>query len=344
MPTIIFLVLAYQLQSNKYRYLFLILSAINLLFNIYNGQVIEEFYSFVIIALLFMINPYFLIWWNNRNSRNNPTSILYFIKEIYLVTKYNKLTVFCWLAFLVVSILGICSYTGYTGEALLGSLMIVFIILYVLRHLIQSMLPPEWFLHDINTRYVFLSVFIAWVASHAVFRKLGVNFVTPMYFCLLFSVAGFYWVRKSTRYLVPGCALILADIVWQIIRVKNENLSFTSEIVITELVLIIAMIIGLIWLIKKPGIFPIFYLTLFQLFRFSGFTYQAMTNLIQENLSPIEVNYYLLYLVCWMYIVPLLFWFVGFLHQYKDTEQDVKNRPDRLGKLLKKMANNQQAS
>jgi hypothetical protein len=332
MPTLVFLTLAYQIETHKWRYLFLILAALNLIFNLYHQAWLLELYSATTIALLFMLNPYFFNWWQKRNERNNPDSFKQFALATFMIAKYNKFQLFYWVTLLVVSIVAVCFYAGYTGYALLAWLLAIFLTLYIARHLFYSILPPEWFLHDINTGYVFLSVFLSWGAAYLIILEVGTNFIKPMILAVVFCSIGFHLIRHNTRYLMPGCAVILADIVWQIIRYVQDDMGYTAPVITTGLVLISAMLIGLIWLVKKPGILPVAYLSLFQLFRFSGFTFQAVDRITSSQLSSAEVTYYLLYLVCWMYIVPLLFWLIGLSQRQLYVEENVEKHTPRSNK------------
>ncbi len=204
---------------------------------------------------------------------------------------------------------GIVYYTQNTGYTLLGWLVAICVTVYIFKNLFYSILPPEWFLHDINTGYVFLSVFTAWIVSAIMFQKLGDSFIVPMLLTAAGSLIGIFFTKGNTRFFVPGCAIIIADIIWQVIRYSQSGMTFSPQFVATEIILITAILIGLRWLILKPNILPIAYLALFQLFRFSAFTYQAIDRSISDMLTAHEVTYYILYLVCWMYIVPLIFWF-----------------------------------
>lgn len=334
MPTLIFLAIAYQIQNKKWRFLFLTLAAVNLIFNICNHAWLQEFYSATIIILLFMLNPYFVVWWQNRNMRNNPLSFRIFLNETYLIAKLNKLKLFYWFSALVVSIVAVVLYTRYTGYILLGWLLAIFLIIYISKKLFYSILSPEWFLHDVNTGYVFLSIIISWAVAYLMDQQLGDNFITPMTLAVIICLIGFHQIRSSTHFLIPGCALILSDIIWQVIRHIQNDMGYTPQVVTAECVLISAMLVGLIWLIKKPGIPPIAYLALFQLFRFSSFAYQAIYNAISNALSAPEVTYYILYLVSWMYIVPLLFWLIGLMHQEPETNQKIEKHTDRFSKFL----------
>lgn len=334
MPTLLFLAIAYQIENIKWRYLFLTISAINLIFNIYQHKIIQEFYSAAIITLLFLMTPYFATWWRNRNNRNNPNSFKEFALDTYLIAKHNKLHCVMWISFLAVSILGACIYTGYTGDVLLGCLLLIFLLLYGLKKLLHSILPPEWFLHDINTGYVFLSVFITWALSYLLFQKLGTIFIMPMIFSVILAIVGFYSVHRTSRYLVPGCAILLADIVWQVVRMMQESISYQPEVITTQAVLIIAIILGTVWLMRKPSILPVAYLALFQLIRFAGFVFQALQSFKSQDLAVVEVMYYFLYLVCWMYIAPLLFWLIGFMHQDHKLTQAHERNTTQINKLL----------
>lgn len=335
MPSLIFLTIAYQIENRKWRYFFLVLAAVNFIFNLYNHTWLLEIYSLTTVVLFSMLTPYFYSWWQNRNNRNNPTSLRQFLSDTYLIAKHNKFRLLCWLIVLVVSLGGVYSYTDYTGYTLLSWLLTLFITLYVCKKIFSFIMPPEWFLHDINTGYVFLSVFIAWCAAYLMELELGTNFIIPMLFAVAFSMAGFLVHRKS-RYFIPGCALILADIPWQIIRFLESGITYTPQVFITDLVLIVAILIGLWWLIKKPGILPITYLALFQLFRFSAFTYQAVDRVATTNISTAEITYYILYLVCWMYIAPLLFWFIGLAQQDPNSTENTQKHTPRHNSLLDK--------
>lgn len=132
---------------------------------------------------------------------------------------------------------------------------------------------------------------------------------------------------------MPGCSLILADIGWQMFKFMKENLPIPPEMLLTQAILICAMLIGLVWLIKKPGVFPILYLILFQLFRLSGFISQALDRLVHDQLSNVDVMYYILYLICWMYIAPFLLWLVALKNQDHDSQYKAPIRPN-LDKLL----------
>ena len=250
MPTIFLLALAYQLQSHKWRYPLLFLAAINLIYHIFNQAWAQEVYSAVTLLLLFTLNPYFFDWWQKRNDRNNPSSFRQFCLDMYLTDKHNKFEIFFWLCGLLITIIGVCFYTGYTENAFLGWLLGIYIGLYVLKNLFYSLLPPEWFLHDRNTGYVFMSVLIAWGAAILMAPKLGTHFALPMILTMVWCLIGIYFFKGKTRFLVPGSAVILADLSWQIIRIAQSNLSYTPQLLITEFVLIIAMIMGLIWLFK----------------------------------------------------------------------------------------------
>ncbi len=342
MPTLILLTIAYQIQNIKWRYLFLLLTAISFVANFYHEMWLQEIYSIVVAMLLFMLTPDFARWWQKRNDRNNPVSFWNFAKETMLLAKYNKYKLFFWVVFLTVSITAICFYTGYTNEALLGSLLVVFILIYGLKNLFSLILPPEWFLHDVSTEYTFFTVFIAYWLADLITQKLGFEFLLPMLLAATLCLAGFFLVQKNNRYLIPGCALILADILWQLLRLIQNNDTYTHSFITTVIVLVLAMLIGLLWLIKKPGVFPIVYLALFQLFRFSTFTYEATDHAISNDLSLSEASDYILYLVCWMYIVPMLFWIVG-LKQLQYGGTSVEHHADREKKRFenfKKRLNN----
>lgn len=319
MPTLIFLATAYQIQNIKWRYLFLILTAISFIWNIYHNMWIQEVYSFMIAMLLFMLTPHFARWWQKRNDRNNPISFWNFANETFLLAKLHKYQLCFWIVFLGVIITAICFYTGFTNEILLGSLLAAFSLIYGFKNLFTLILPPEWFLHDISTEYTFLSVFIAYWLSDLISQKLGSQFILPLIIAVSFCLVGFLLVRKNNRYLIPGCMLVFADLVWQLVRLIQENNNYSSSLITTVFVLVLALIIGLIWLVKNPGVMPIIYLTLFQLFRFSTFSYEAIERSVSNDLSVSEASEYTLYLVCWMYIVPLLFWIVG-LRQIASAE------------------------
>ncbi len=326
MPTLIFLAIAYQVQTIKWRYLFLVLTAVSLISNLYYKRWTQEIYSVVIVMLLFMLTPHFSRWWQKRNERNNPSSFWSFLKETWLLANYNKSKLFFWIFFLIVSITAICFYMGLTNQALLGGLLVVFVLIYGLKNLFSLIMPPEWFLHDVNTEYVFLSVLIAYWLSDFISQKLSFQFTLPMTIAAIVCLAGFFWVRTSSRYLIPGCALVLSDIIWQLLRLIQDNEAYSNSLAMTVFFLVITMLIGLIWLIKKPGMMPIVYLTLFQLFRFSTFSYEATERAISNDLSVSEASDYMLYLVCWMYIVPLLFWMIGF-KQIQSTENKTLEHP-----------------
>ncbi|MEO8401383.1 MAG: hypothetical protein ABI597_06230 [Gammaproteobacteria bacterium] len=333
MPSLIFLTIAYQVENKKWRYFFLALAAANLLFNLSNRTWLQEIYSLTTVVLLLMLTPYFFAWWQNRNNRNNPTSLWQFLRDTYLIAKYNKFRVLSWMTVLIISLGGVYYYTEYTGYTLLSWLLTIFITLCICKKIFYFILPPEWFLHDINTGYVFLSVFIACCTAYLMELELGTNFIIPMLLAVAFSMIGFLVHRKS-RYFIPGCALILADIFWQIIRFIENGITYTPQVFITDMVLIAAILIGLWWLIKKPGILPITYLALFQLFRFSAFTYQAVDRVTSTNISTEGITYYILYLVCWMYIAPLLFWFIGLAQQEPNSSQPTEKHAPRRNKLL----------
>lgn len=344
MPTLIFLALAYQIQNIAWHYLLLGLTAISFTFNLYHGMWSQEVYSAAIVVLLFMLTPYFSRWWQMRNARNNPVSFLAFAKETYLIAKYNTGKILFWTFFLIASTVGVFFYAGLTHEALLSWLLLIFLLLFAFKNLFRLILPPEWFLHDINTVYVFLSVFIACWLSNLIQTKLGTHFITPMLLTTAFCLVGLFLVKQSNRYLIPGCALILADIAWQILRIIPNYNSYPSNIFITQSVLVITMLIGLVWLVKKPGVMPILYLALFQLFRFSGFTYEAINHAIKDNILANEATIYTIYLVCWMYIVPLLFWMVGLRQLELNGNTEIKPHPPRVNKKfedLKKIASTQ---
>lgn len=334
MPTLIFLAIAFQIQNINWRRFFLLVAAANFIFNIYHHSVIKDFYSAVLVMLLFMLTPYFLSWWDKRNSRNNPVSFLQFVEQTLLISKHHLLKLIGWIIFLVVSIALVCWYTGYTGYVLLGWLLAVFLLLFSLKNIFHLMLPPEWFLHDDSTRYVYLSILIGWAGSWLIYQKIGVNFMIPMVFTVIFSFIWLCFARNTHRYLISGSVIILADIAWQIVRFVQSGTGNTPQVIVTECVLIAAMLYGLIWLLRKPGLLPLIYLALFQLFRFSGFTYQAIDRISHNELSAEEVTYYMIYLVCWMYLVPLLFLFIG-LQQQKPVEVKRDNR--RLEKMTAKL-------
>jgi hypothetical protein len=334
MPTLIFLAFAFQIQNIKWRYLFLILTAISFVFNIYHEMWTQEVYSVAIITLLFMLTPYFSRWWQKRNARSNPVSFWDLTKETYLLAKLNINKLLFWALFLILSIMGVCFYTGYTGQALLGGLLAVYVLIFGFKNLFSLILPPDWFLHDINTDYVFISVFVGYWLSDFISQKLGVYFILPMVLSAALCLTGFFLVRQNNRYLIPGCAIVLADIIWQLIRLSQDNSGYLSTLITTEVVLVVAMLIGFVWLIKKPGVMPIIYLALFQLFRFSGFTYEATNHAIADKLSVEETTAYGLYLVCWMYIVPLLFWMIGLRQLALNGNTSTVHSTARVNKFL----------
>jgi len=325
MPTLIFLAMAYQIQNIKWRYLFLALTAISFISNLYYKMWSQEIYSVAIAMLLFMLTPHFSSWWQKRNARNNPISFLAFAKEALLLAKYNKYKLFFWILFIIVAITVICFYTGFTDQVLLGSLLAVFVLIYGFKNLFSVILPPEWFLHDVSTEYTFLSVFIAYWLSDLISQKLGFQFTLPMIMAATTCLAGFFLVHKNNRYLIPGCALVFADIIWQLLRFTRENEAYSHSFLATVAILVMTMLIGLFWLVKKPSIMPIVYLVLFQLFRFSTFSYEATERAFSNDLSASEASDYTLYLVCWMYIVPLLFWMVGLREIEADRNKSVEH-------------------
>ncbi len=341
MPTLIFLAIAYQIQNIKWRYLFLVLTAISFIYNLYYKMWPQEIYSVVIVMLLFMLTPHFSLWWQKRNERSNPISFWDSPKETILLAKYNKYKLLFWIFFLIVSITAICFYIGFTNQILLGSLLAVFFLLYGLKNLFVLILPPEWFLHDVNTEYTFLAVFIAYWLSDLISHKLSFQFTLPMIIAAISCLVGFFLVQKNNRYLIPGCALILADIIWQLLRLIQDNDIYSSSFITTVFILVMTMLIGLIWLVKKPGVLPIVYLALFQLFRFSTFSYEAIDRAISNDLSLSEASDYTLYLVCWMYIVPLIFWMFG-LRQIEDggnVEHRHVRENKRFENLKKRLSN-----
>lgn len=315
MPTIILLAIAFQIQNLKGRYLFFALATANVIYNILHHAWVQEVYSAIIVLLLYTLNPLFLNWWENRNSRNNPSSMRQFASDTYQIAKYNKLRIVFWMMMWGASIAGIHFYSNYTEYSLLAWIVGIFISIYIFKQLFYSMLPPEWFLHDINTGYVFLGVFSAWGISEIMLEKLGAEFVSPMLIAAVICILGIYFARGAVRFLVPGCTVILTDIIWQVVRYFQDGMTLTPQFIITECILISAMLIVLVWLIKNPGILPIVYLAIFQLFRFTAFVYQGVNKVVVDSLTTPEVTYYILYLVCWMYIVPLLFLFKGVMQQ-----------------------------
>jgi len=342
MPTLIFLAIAYQLQNIKWRYLFWVLTALSFISNLYYKLWTLEIYSVVIVMLLFMLTPHFSRWWKKRNERNNPVSFRNFAKETLLLAKYNIYKLLFWIVLLTVSITAIYFYTRFTDQVLLGTLLTVFFLVYGLKNIFFLILPPEWFLHDVNTEYTFLSIFAAYWLSNLISHKMGSQFTLPMIMAAISCLAGFFLLHKNSRYLMPGCALVFADIIWQIFRLIRENDTYSSSFIMTVFILVMTMVIGLIWLVKKPGVMPIVYLALFQLFRFSTFSYEAIERAISNDLSLSEASDYTLYLVCWMYIVPLLFWMIGLRQIENSGNSSVKHRSVRENKrfeALKKKAN-----
>ncbi len=341
MPALIFLAVAYQIQNIKWRYLFLVLTAISFVYNLYHGMWADEMYSIVIAMLLFMLTPQFSSWWKKRNDRNNPDSFWSFAKETWMLVKYNRYKLFFWVTFLIASISAVFAYTDYTDQVLLGSLLAAFFLIAGLKNLFTLIMPPEWFLHDLNTEYTFLSVLIAYWLSGLISQKLGVQFVFPMIMAAVLCLVGFFLIHNKNRYLIPGCSIVLSDIIWQIFRLIKENDAYSGSLITTVVILVLTMLIGLIWLVRKPGIFPIVYLVLFQLFRFSTFSYEATDHAMTNVLSVSEASDYMLYLVSWMYIVPLLFWMMGLREAEKSESLGVEPHHARINlrfENLKKQA------
>jgi hypothetical protein len=288
-----------------------------------------------------MLTPYFSRWWQKRNARNNPNSFWEFVKETYLVAKHNKFKLLFWIFFLILSITGVVYFAGFTGEALLSWLLIVFLLIFGLKHLFRLVVPPEWFLHDINTGYVFLSVLIACWLGNLISQKLSADFIIPMTLVAAACFAGFFLERrKYSRYLIPGCALVLADIIWECLRLIQDNAGYTPNLILTVVVLVIAMLIGLFWFIKKPGVMPIAYLMLFQLFRFSNFTNESIYHAIAKELSLTEATNYAIYLVSWMYIAPLLLWMIGLRLLQANENVSPQHRRRSMDKLLENLKKN----
>lgn len=317
MPTIIFLAIAFQLQNKNWRYFFLFLAAANIIVNIFIGRWTLDFYAAVSAFLLCLLTPKFLPWWQQRDSRGvlsgNWAAI---IKHLF----DQKFEILFWAAAFVIVWVAIYAYWDFTGHIILGWIAGLCVSVYIVKKFLVAIIPPQFIFQEKSTRYVGLVVLISWIASVLIYRDLNGHFVMPTIIALLLGLGGMYLVRGNTRFLVPGCALVLADLFWQIIRFIRNNDLFTYQVLSSEIIIVVAMLIGVAWMFKKPGVLPIVFLMLFQLFRFSAFTYQAIDRASVATLTTPEVTFYMVYLVCWMFITPMVLLFVGTWQSKKGPE------------------------
>lgn len=310
MPTLVFLAIAFQLRNLKWRYAFFLIAAANLIFNIYRGWWAPEIYASVMALLLCQLNPLFMQWWNRSYApaslQQDPLSSPF--KKHFMENKFEAMF---WLAAIVISCFAVDQYWNYTGHIALGWVVGVCAVFYFFWKMLTSIVSPELMNHDGETKYILFVVAASWAASELIYKEIGVHFVLPIGITLVFALVGMFFIKGKSRFLVPGTAMISADLIWQIIRFYQTNSLFTLPVQSAEIVLLIAVVIGFIWLFKQPSILPIFFLTLFQLYRFSAFTFEAVDRASTSSLTTPEVTFYLLYLECWMFIVPLLLLYTG---------------------------------
>lgn len=161
-----------------------------------------------------------------------------------------------------------------------------------------------------NQYYMLSTMLISWALGLMTYELLKFNFVTPMIVIILLSLILRFVLRTNKQFLIPGVAAVVADYGWRLINGFFYEPDFISSIPAKAL-LGLVLLVGIIWWFKRPGIFPILFLTIVETYRFFGVAHNTLLGASTNNLDVTELTIIFSFLSMWMLMLPLFLWFVG---------------------------------
>lgn len=320
-PSIFFLLMGFLIPTNKTKWLFFGLFFFNIFSNIYYGWWSADVYTTGTFILLCMLNPYFIDWWKHRLDPTSPMNLNMKSPNKNLIKQYRITIVIFAVTFAL--LFCIASYLSESFEdnqnIILSSCLIIAMIVAAIYIFIAKLngklvnpdvnAPPA--VKDKKLSYVFNVLFAAWPIGYLIYYVLNIHFILPTILVLILCVLLSLFIKDSTRYLIPGVVVLLADFGWRLINIFFYASSVPLTYIISEIVLAIAILAGVIWLLKKPGYSPILFLGAIVLFRYI----MVMHHLFSQLSTFYTVKQDIMvgsFLTCWVLLAPIILWLVGF--------------------------------
>jgi len=299
-------------------YFLFFFAAVNLLDNIFNNVTPPAFwpcdlYTTASAITFYLLTPNFLAWWKACWAEQEP---ILSPEQKNIQKKYRR-KVFLLLGLYILAI--IILTPTIPEPSLLLFLMATGLFILLLGGLFIFYKKKGLFIpvsSNKNTQYVFMTAFLSWIIGFIVFILFGFEFALPALLVILISLILSYFIRGNSRFLIPGISIISADYGWRFLNLiiysnaipANANL---SDIIIAKLALGITILLGIIWLVKRPGVLPILFLTIISIYRYASITFFIFSGTYATEMSKSQLTSIVIFLSFWIIIAPLLFWFLG---------------------------------
>ncbi len=173
-----------------------------------------------------------------------------------------------------------------------------------------------------EAKFTIWTALFCWVGA-VLIGTVGTHFVFPALLVVLFGLIVGKCVKGPRSFLVPAAAIYFADAGWQLTKIVRYYDLLTLTDIVPIVTFAILIVIGVIWLIKKPGKYPILYLSILQVSSFMT-SVAALFGHDFITRNPINFNFIIMigaiiFFLIWKLVIPLWLAIVGTNH-FKTAE------------------------
>ena len=309
-PALFFVFIVLIMQGKPAKVVAAILAALTLFYNIEDGWWAADLYTLSFVVLVFLQSPHFVEYWHNYSYKAQSSKA---VKPTATQIKHYRIMVFIMDCSFLFPLLGFynLSYPDYTNLLILGSGVLAFIL--GTTYLIianQGSKRVAGTAADKSLGCTVLAIFATWPLAFLTLELARNIFVIPAVLMIVLGALAIYGLRGNMRYLAAGSIAVLSDYLWRVGVALFYAPSLQTSMISMQVITGAAIIGGLIWLLKKPGLMPLLFLTLIIASRYFIVMHQLFKH-VSANISTAQLAQVSVFQTCWMLITPVLLWAIG---------------------------------
>lgn len=324
-PTLFFLLIADIVKNRKWQYGLIVVAICNLVLNIHEGTWAGDYYTTGVAVLLFLLNPFYLDWWNKRaipeavQNHHITAAVDEKSKRQYILEIIGWVIAVILFGMVIPALVPI----DYSELVMSFGLLILISAAYLIGKMRKKSKKNITFsfIFDQDTRYAAYALFASWILGVVIYAVMTRYFVLVTTVTIVTSLLISYFIRGNSRFFAPAIAIIVADFVWRAVNILISGGMTLPYVLHVELVSVILITAGSYWLLKRPGILPIFFLSLLQMHHLIDAIYSMLSQASYFNVTIQNLTVFLIFSACWMLILPIMLLFLG----WQSSEIKIQN-------------------
>lgn len=163
--------------------------------------------------------------------------------------------------------------------------------------------------------FIILAAFFSWLIGE-LFYFMGTHWLVPAVSIIVIGLTAGYFVTNNKKYLIPAITVYCADVIWSGVKLYRVYADIGTIQLLYGCADVLLMIIGIIWLILKPSLKSIIYLTIISFIYLLHFSLNMLVPAISSTDNRILIIVILAtsVLLLWKIVIPLSLALIGLRH------------------------------